>query len=513
MLISALLFTFLGFSGPGDSVAVQFSKQITASDMEIHLKKLASREFEGRETGKKGQKLAAAYLKNIFKQNGLSGAINDTGFYQVYPLLAQNPEGIDIKIGKKRYEFLKDFYFFPGFPDQKINVDSVTFVGYGIETAGYNDFKGLDVRGKVVVALEGEPFDQEGKSRVTGMKEPGEWTNSWRLKSEVAIRKEVKAILIVSENFDRNLNNLRHFIENPNVKLDFPVKEKKATVPYIYISPELAQKLLGKTVTQLKANTSQKTSSAFTIKRKLDISIARPVQRIVAENVVAFVPGTDLKDEFIVLSAHYDHLGIKDTTIYYGADDDGSGTTALLAISKAFAEARKAGKGPRRSILFVAFSGEEKGLLGSEYYSENPVFPLKSVVANLNIDMIGRIDKKYISDPNYVYIIGSDKLSSELHKINEDANTTYSNLKLDYTYNNVNDPNRYYYRSDHYNFAKKNVPVIFYFNGTHDDYHKHTDTVDKINFQKMEKISRLIFFTAWELANRKDRIIVDKKSD
>ena len=156
-------------------------------------------------------------------------------------------------------------------------------------------------------------------------------------------------------------------------------------------------------------------------------------------------------------------------------------------------------------------TAEEKGLLGSEYYTARPVFPLESTVANINVDMVGRVDEKYQDNPDYIYVIGSDRLSTELHQINEQANDTYMHLTLDYTYNEPNDPNRYYYRSDHYNFAEKGIPAIFYFNGTHDDYHRASDTVEKINFAKMEKIGRLVFYTAWELANRDKRIEVDVK--
>ena len=191
------------------------------------------------------------------------------------------------------------------------------------------------------------------------------------------------------------------------------------------------------------------------------------------------------------------------------ADDDGSGTVALLELAEAFSAAKKEGKGPRRSVLIMPVAGEEKGLLGSQYYSKNPVYPIENTVADLNIDMIGRIDEKHEGNPDYIYIIGSNMLSTELHQINEQANTAFTKLELDYTFNKKDDPNQYYYRSDHYNFAKNNIPVIFYFNGVHADYHKATDTVDKINFQKMEKITRLVFYTAWELANREERIVVD----
>ena len=233
-------------------------------------------------------------------------------------------------------------------------------------------------------------------------------------------------------------------------------------------------------------------------------------KRIKGENVLGYIEGTDLKDELIIITAHYDHLGKHDSLIFNGADDDGSGTAATLEIAEAFMLAKKAGNGPRRSVLIMPVSGEEKGLLGSKYYTKNPIYPLENTVANLNIDMIGRLDDWH-DTANYVYLIGADRLSQELHDISETVNSKHIGLNLDYKFNEEDDPNRYYYRSDHYNFAKNNIPVIFYFNGVHEDYHKVTDTVEKIDFEKVETITRLVFLTAWELANRDERIIVDKK--
>ena len=235
-------------------------------------------------------------------------------------------------------------------------------------------------------------------------------------------------------------------------------------------------------------------------------------RRIKGENVLGYIEGGDLKNELIVITAHYDHLGKHDSLVFNGADDDGSGTVAALEIAEAFILAKKAGKGPRRSVLIMPVSGEEKGLLGSKYYTDNPIYPLENTVANLNIDMIGRLDDWH-DTANYVYLIGADRLSQELHDISEQVNKEYIGLNLDYKFNEEDDPNRYYYRSDHYNFAKNNIPVIFYFNGVHEDYHKVSDTVEKIDFQKIKAITRLVFLTAWELANRDERIMVDMKED
>jgi Zn-dependent M28 family amino/carboxypeptidase len=236
---------------------------------------------------------------------------------------------------------------------------------------------------------------------------------------------------------------------------------------------------------------------------------------LLGENVSGFLEGTDKKNEVVVISAHYDHLGKNDSLIYYGADDDGSGTSAVIELAKIFSKAKKDGHGPRRSMLFLTFSGEEMGLLGSSYYVKHPLIPMENTDVDLNIDMIGRTDpvhdSLHISD--YVYVIGSGKLSSKLKEINEEMNSTYTKLKLDYKYDDSADENHYYYRSDHYNFAKNNIPIIFYFNGTHADYHQPTDTPDKIDFELLSKRSRLVFHTARNLANREDRILPDKKNE
>ncbi|NNC62989.1 MAG: M28 family peptidase, partial [Eudoraea sp.] len=235
---------------------------------------------------------------------------------------------------------------------------------------------------------------------------------------------------------------------------------------------------------------------------------------ISTENVVAYIKGSEKPEEYLVISSHLDHIGVsKDGSINNGADDDGSGSVALLEIAEAFQTAVEAGQRPKRSVVFLHVTGEEKGLLGSRYYTDyDPIFPLEKTVANLNIDMIGRIDPNREGDRNYVYLIGSDKLSSDLHELSEAINEKYTNIALDYTYNDENDPNRFYYRSDHYNFAKNNIPIIFYFNGTHEDYHRPGDTPDKINYDLLTNRTKLVFHTAWAVANRNERVAVDKVS-
>ena len=228
-----------------------------------------------------------------------------------------------------------------------------------------------------------------------------------------------------------------------------------------------------------------------------------------SENIWAFIEGSEKPEEVIVISAHYDHVGIENGEVYNGADDDGSGTSALLEIAQAFQMAKKAGHGPKRSILFLHVTGEEHGLLGSRYYSENPLFPLANTVADVNIDMIGRRDALHADTNNYVYIIGANRLSSELDHISATMNQKYVGLDLDYRFNDPKDPNRFYERSDHYNFAKFGIPSVFFFNGVHADYHKKSDEPNKIEYDALEKRTQLAFVTAWELANRKNRIQVD----
>lgn len=225
-----------------------------------------------------------------------------------------------------------------------------------------------------------------------------------------------------------------------------------------------------------------------------------------SENVAAYIKGSEKPDEYVVISAHYDHVGIANGEIFNGGDDNGTGTTALLEMARMFKIAERNGNGPKRSVVFLHCTGEEYGLHGSRFFVNSKVIPMEQIVANLNVDMIGRRDFTYEKNKKqYLYLVGSDKLSTELHDISEEMNKKYTKLHLDYTYNDDKHPEMIYYRSDHYNFAKYNIPVIFYYSGEHADYHKSTDTVDKILFDEMLKRTQLIFVTTWDLANRNDR--------
>ncbi len=509
-----------GLKNEKDTIAILYSKTITSKDIKAHLSVLASDEYEGRETGEAGQKKAAKYISNYFSSIGIppyrDSAENDfQNYYQIFPLIIQSPYGAKISSNGKDFQFIEDFYFFSGFEDITTQINEISFLGYGIESDEYNDYNGRDVVGKWIIILAGEPFDKNENSIVTGSKNSSNWSSDWRKKRKLAKEKGAIGMFIVSEDFEENLNTNRHNVERSSVKLATVEKEEKdRQIPNFYMSVEMANNIMAAsktktTVESAKRRISKKRKPYFEeIKSEIEIVVEREKSEIQAENVLGYIEGTDKKDEVIIITAHYDHLGISGEEIYNGADDNGSGTVALLELAEAFAKAKSDGHGARRSILIMPVSGEEKGLLGSKYYTENPVYPLENTVANLNIDMIGRIDTIHEGNPNYIYLIGADRLSKELHEVSERANSNYVNIELDYRYNAEDDPNRFYYRSDHYNFAKNNIPVIFYFNGVHEDYHKPTDTVDKINFSKLEKITKLIYFTVWELANMEKRIVL-----
>ena len=271
------------------------------------------------------------------------------------------------------------------------------------------------------------------------------------------------------------------------------------------ISEKMAEAIMGGDYTQ--AKTRSVAPKIYT--GNILLSFNKQTNPLQSSNVMGRLEGTDLKDEYVFVTAHYDHLGKRDTVIYYGADDDGSGTVGILEMVEAFAKAKAAGKGPRRSIVFMTVSGEEKGLLGSEFYVNHPVYSLEKTTVDLNIDMIGRIDatRKQGDSTNYVYVVGDDKLSSDLKTISEAINKKYTKLELDYKFNDAKDPTRIYFRSDHYNFAQKGLPIIFYYDGMLGaDYHKPTDTPDKINYALMAKRAQLVFYTAWDMANRNDML-------
>lgn len=510
LLIASSLIGISTLFAQQDSIAIKYAATITEADLSKHLHIIASDEYGGRETGKESLTKAATYISNFYKEIGIP-PIKDINYYQTYKVGLQEASGVSISVNNTSFTQHQDFYSFPSYLENKQLNAEVVFVGYGYDVSDYSDYANIDVANKIVLILNGEPKDKNGKTLSENFpKNTVKGRTRINPKVTTAQEKGALAVFMVNEQATETIKTYQHYLESEKLKV-LENNDAPYDFPLFYISLEMADQLLNQSVKALQEKMAKKAAPmSFQSKSKVTINIDKKTNISDAHNVLAYIEGSDLKEELIVLTAHYDHIGEHEGKIFNGADDDGSGTVAIMEIAEAFIKAKKEGNGPRRSILIMNVSGEEKGLLGSKFYADYPVFPLENTVANLNIDMIGRLDEKHADNENYIYIIGSNMLSDELHEVNEYANTTYTQLELDYEFNKKDDPNRYYYRSDHYNFAKNNVPVIFYFNGVHEDYHKETDTVDKIIFSKMEKITRLVFHTAWELANRDKRIVVNK---
>lgn len=485
-LFAGALGLMLSFNASAqDATAMKYASTITAADLEKHLSILASDEMEGRDTGAKGQKMAAEYLANFYSGLGLKGPV-DGSYFQKFNLSSVSYPNISLTVGKQKLVNNEDFIFIGDADMTKVAKTDLVFLGLANE----ENLKKVDVKGKLV----------------------GLWAVGSRAQTVVpeVMNAGAAGIVIVTmegqANFDRMANWYKTLSTRGRLGFEQPTKQE----PIFLVSSEKMGVLFETPVDILKEAAKNNPESIKS--QKVSYQVKKQTNPVPTENVMAFLEGTDKKEEVLVISSHYDHTGIDSQgRINNGADDDGSGTVSVMEIAEAFATAAKDGIKPRRSILFLNVTGEEKGLLGSEYYSNNPIFPLENTVNNINIDMVGRIDYEYQDAENqdYIYVIGSEMLSSQLKVINEYNNITYTNLILDYRYDAEDDPNRFYYRSDHYNFAKHNIPVIFFFNGVHDDYHQHTDTVDKIEFPLMTKRAKLIFHTAWDLANREQRTPVD----
>ncbi|MBT8302075.1 MAG: M28 family peptidase [Maribacter sp.] len=481
---------------------LSFAKTITIADLEEHLYEYASDKYEGRETGKPGQKMASEYLRKEYISMGVPAAKKDGDYYQNVPLEAKKMPVGTISLNGKEYALGENVL---SFSSAEGSFDKFVYAGYGIDDENYNDYKDLDVNGKLVLVKFGEPKNQDGTYKVSGTNKSSSWSNisdAYGKRSKAVMDNGGIGMLFVdAANFNRYKSYFNKMKKRTSSSLS--VKANNEGFINVLFDEETAMVLFPDIF---------KSETAKVINTDLKFNLNSDNDLVSTENVVAFIKGSTKPNEYIIISSHLDHIGkTKKGEINNGADDDGSGTVALLEIAEAFKKAVETGQGPKRSIVFLHVTGEEKGLLGSQYYTDyDPIFPLGQTIANLNIDMIGRIDPEREGSRNYVYLIGSDKLSSDLHNLSEEVNKKYANIELDYKYNNENDPNRFYYRSDHYNFAKNNIPIIFYFNGTHDDYHRPSDTPDKINYDLLENRTRLIFHTAWEIANRDQKVIVDK---
>lgn len=511
-----LIFTAITFQTFAQAdLSAKYANEITAADLKKHLLIVAGDEFEGRETGTEGQRKAAAYIENQFSNLNLKKPAALKSYQQFYPLYQDSLLETALMVNGKTALYGKD-YFIPLGTNENVRFRSnqLVFAGYGIDDSAYNDYAAINVKGKVVMIFLGEP-KKDGKYFITpGKSSP--WTfPGLNKKLETAAARGAVGVLVINQNMESY--SQRMIDNNKQGRIYYPDADgKNKKLNYALLSHAYAKEIMP--VNFDDAFATAKANSLFSPKPtdskiKTSYSFKKFRNIINATNVIGMLEGTDKKDEFVFITAHYDHLGKHDGKIYYGADDDGSGTCAVIAMAQAFTKAAAEGNRPRRSIVFMTFSGEEKGLWGSEYYSDNPLYPLHKTSVDLNIDMIGRTDteRKTGDTLNYVYVVGHDKLSTELPVVNEEMNKKYTNLVLDYKFDDPNDPNRIYYRSDHYNFARKGVPVLFFYDGMlKSDYHKPTDTVDKINFPLYEKRARMIFHTAWEMANRDKMLTRDK---
>lgn len=482
--LTFLLFFFASVSfAQKKEAAEKFAKEIKAKDLQKILTVIAGPEMEGRETATEGERKAAAFIEGYFKKLKLQPGAGNS--YQMqFPLSQDSVISASVEINGNKFELNKDVSVNISNASGGYTFKNVVFIGEGRSDSINNDYASTDVKGKLVLLAPDLNLVPASNTK----------RESLASKLQTIRKKGAAGVLLIRALPRLQDRKGRMYLKNAQFIDSFPL---------FVVSTEVAAAIMGD---DYKAAQTKNIAGKL-YEANILLQLNKQTLTLQSSNVLGVLPGTDKKDEYVFITAHYDHLGKRDSVIYYGADDDGSGTTAVLALAKAFAEAKEEGKGPRRSLVFMTVSGEEKGLLGSEYYGDHPIFPLKNTTVDLNIDMIGRIDPKYKGDSmNYVYVIGDDKLSSDLRPITDSVNNKYIKMELDRRYNDVTDPNRFYYRSDHYNFAKKGVPIIFYFNGTHADYHRSTDTVEKINFDLMEKRTKLVFYTAWEMANRENML-------
>lgn len=501
---------------------VPYAYTIKAEDLKKHLTFIASDSLKGRNTGSAEQLVAAKYIADHFKKVGLAPV--QGSYFQKVDLVNRAWTNISLEIKGKKYEYLKDFMANALAPIDAGTKAKIVFVGYGVQKGNYTDFDKLKLKGEYVLAFEGEAKDAQGNYVLSGTKDPSAFGkgDGWKEKMKYAKEAGSKGLILITDKDEVGFGNqvrqrqvmMQRFGNERMVQKDETINPA-GEFPVLLISTTMAAQLLNTTQENLLAFKSNLGKEKKSISSKfksspINLTIERTEKPVDTYNVVGYLEGTDKKEEVVVITAHYDHIGISiDGQINNGANDDGSGTVTVLELAEAFGKAAADGHRPKRSILFMTVTGEEKGLLGSEYYSNHPLFPLANTVCDLNIDMTGREDDDHIGKPDYIYEIGSDKLSSELRQILVDQNQKHVGLDLDFKFNDPNDPNRFYYRSDHYNFAKHGIPVAFFFNGVHADYHQPTDDVDKIEFDQCQRVGRLVFYMAWEISNREQRLKVD----
>lgn len=477
----------------------RFALKIDEESARRHLSLLTSDEFAGRGTGAIGARKTADYLQSEFRRIGLQGPVGGSYFQPVH-LVETRFEIGEFRIGNTSLQQGEGFYLQGAGPMAQYDAEEVVFLGAGIHEGKLRGRKSADLRDKVVLVI-GERGLVDARHL------------------QAIVNRNPTLVLVVSDEsfarvgrFGRRGGRSRMMLKGDYTAVE---NEHNSQTAVAYLTVDAADRVLAQvnqTVTTLRASLEgPRRSQISTLPLTVRATFGMTARHFADDNVLGYLPGSEETDEIIVIMAHYDHEGVRsDGAILRGADDNGSGTVGLLELARAFSQAKADGHGPKRGLLFIGLCAEEKGLLGSKYYTENPIFPLENTVAALNMDMIGRIDDLHLGgNRDYIHVLGADKLSSELHEIVWSVNERYTQLELDTTYNRPEDPQRLYYRSDHYNFARKGIPSVFFFSGLHPHYHTPEDTIEKIDFEMLVKRAQLVFHTAWELANRKNRIVVD----
>lgn len=492
-LTTSLCILCLSLSYGQDRTALQYANNIDSTKLRTTLSKLASDEFEGRASGEKGGQMTTDYLATYLRAIGVAPG-NGRSYFQDIGAIKRNP-------GKKSFELdnfdYVDYYSYSNEHQQDsiIKVDKILFVGYGQYSNTYNDYGRLDISDQVIMLLDGTPYNRYGIEYAKNDKS-----------KEYLKQKKPKAIIKIREGY--------HTYSSYTYRQTlFPHRLDAKDFAEIRVTEGLANKLLeptGKTVKQIAYEVeSTGVSPSMEIENPVTFTGDYRYEKLNAYNVIAYIEGKDLKDEYIVLSAHHDHEGISyNDQVYNGADDNASGVSGALEIARVLAKAKKEGKGPRCSVVILLPTAEENGLIGSNYYTQHPVYPLEKTVACVNLDMMGRVSFDYEEKGNnYVYLINHKEMSGTLPSRLEEVNKQTVNLTIDYKHTSPGDGQRYFSRSDQYNFAEKGIPSIMLTSGEHKDYHKVSDDVEWIDFDGLWKRTKLAFLLVWELANTDAKFI------
>jgi len=512
MLKNVIFFSLLGMLPWASFAQIESilpEQKLSKDSMLLDMSRLTSREFAGRGTGHEGYTRAAEMVAGKLSELGFEPfeqqdrPPDQNQYHLSVPYKGERLNDASFTVGSATYRLGKDFYPGSSLPKTDVHFDELVFVGFGQNTPHYSDLDGAQIKGKWVIAMPGG-IDSLGKWQPTEL----------RLQYRMLSQKGAAGVILVNPNFGKEVEGVLERFKKERISLAEVTDENGETgrpqIPLIVMSPKAAKKIFKQMRVKAKKERKNriKAQKGVPVVAKINgsMQIDQYVRLFDAPNVMGYIRGEEQSEQFVLLSAHLDHLGEHDGEIYYGADDNGSGSAALLSIAREISRWSQEGIRPRRSIAIVWFSGEENGLLGSKWLANHAPMASDMITTNINVDMIGRSDSRHKAGQKYIYVIGADRISQDLHDVGEKVNEQCCKLELDYAYNDPKDPNRYYYRSDHYNFAKLGIPSVFFFSGVHEDYHRPTDTMDKIDFDRMLYLTEYILYTGWELANRYERL-------